>query len=70
MEPLKNASSQEVSIISLILSNDFSDLCGLHNLEYLQEVFEKFKKDILFLVKINQILRQNLKNSMDEVHEN
>lgn len=63
MGEIQEATREENDIISFILENDHSNLCALHNLDRIQEVFEKFKDDIRFLMKIRAIIEEQMTSS-------
>lgn len=63
MGEIQEATREENDIISFILENDHSNLCALHSLDRIQEVFEKFKDDIRFLMKIRAIIEEQMTSS-------
>lgn len=63
MGEIQEATREENDIISFILENNHSNLCALHNLDRIQEVFEKFRDDIQFLMKIRAIIEEQMTSS-------
>ncbi len=58
MTKIKYATDQESKIITFLLMNNFDNLCGLHNTKLIYDVFEKFKKDIVFLSLLKRKLNE------------
>ena len=65
MGEIQEATREENDIISFILENDHSNLCALHNLDRIQEVFEKFRDDIRFLMKIREIIEKQISDNWE-----
>ena len=60
MERIKNATPEESNIISFVLANPPSMFCGAFNLDKIEEVFAKYRDEILFLDKIKTVIEQNI----------
>ena len=60
MKKIKEATPEEFNIIAFMLLNDSSDLCGLHNLDRMQGIFEEYKEDIMRMDRINRAVQSQM----------